>query len=282
MKSSNQTGCIIAVLIVVALCCCFALATLGGIGWLTSWRFDIDWGRPWEVFRDVDWDQPLAGGRFAEASEQTFEAGDAPAVDVDIFAGEVQIRAGEGDTVQVTVTKKANTRTNLDRIEVNLTQSDSKVRVEGRVPSLRTGNVSVEVVIVAPAGSRLDVNTGAGQIVIQDMTGEIIVDSGAGDINVTGAQGAVDLHVGAGAIHYEGSPSGRCRFDTGAGEITLRVPGDANLELDLGVGIGDVDVQGFDVAGQVSRSAVDGTIGDGSQGSIFAHSGAGSINLLSR
>lgn len=282
MESRNRSGCIIVVLILAALCCCFVAASVVGIGWLTSWRFDIDWGRPWEVFRDIDWDQPLTGGRFAESSDRTFEVGDSPAIEVDIFAGEVQIRPSEGSTVQATVTKKANSRANLDRIDVDLSQTDSKVQVTARVPSLTTGNASVEVVILAPAASRLAIKTGAGQVVIEDITGEILVSSGAGDINVLGAQGAIDLHVGAGAIHYEGNPSGRCRFDTGAGEITLRIPSESDLELEMDVGVGQVNVRGFDVSGQVSRSAIDGTIGDGSLGSIYAHTGVGSIELLSR
>ena len=50
------------------------------------------------------------------------------------------------------------------------------------------------------------------------------------------------------------------------------------LYLTVSTGMGGVDVR-YDVAGTVSPRNVRGVVGDGSQGSIYAHTGAGSIEV---
>ena len=84
---------------------------------------------------------------------------------------------------------------------------------------------------------------------------------------------------GSGGIEYQGAPQGDCRFETGSGSITLELPPDLSMEVNLDTGTGSLDV-GYDVAGTVSRKEVRGVIGDGSHGSIRAHTGAGSIHLV--
>ena len=96
-----------------------------------------------------------------------------------------------------------------------------------------------------------------------------------------GAVGPVRVDLGAGQITYEGAPSGDCRFQTGAGEIVLRLPDNPNVRIDVGTGLGSVDVD-FDVDGHVSPRSVEGVIGDGRQGSIYAHTGVGSVSVKRR
>jgi DUF4097 and DUF4098 domain-containing protein YvlB len=100
-------------------------------------------------------------------------------------------------------------------------------------------------------------------------------------MDVQGASGRVRLDTGSGRIEYEGNPSGNCRFETGSGSITLVLPGELNVEVDLDTGSGEIDVE-FGVEGQMGKGEVKGTIGDGSQGSIYAHTGSGSIDVIRR
>jgi DUF4097 and DUF4098 domain-containing protein YvlB len=160
-------------------------------------------------------------------------------------------------------------------------------------------NVSVDLEITVPPHADLDLHTGAGDIIVRDVQGDVRADSGAGDVDVrdvtgeldahTGAgsidvrraTGSVDLDTGAGSIDYRGAPQGYCRFNTGAGSIEIELPADANLELDLDTGVGDVDVDMF-VDGSQSNRKVRGIIGDGSEGEIRAHTGAGNIDVTSQ
>ena len=86
------------------------------------------------------------------------------------------------------------------------------------------------------------------------------------------------MGVGAGTILYEGTLEGDSSFSAGIGEIVLRLPQELDAKVDLSTGMGGVDVR-YDVAGTVSPRNVRGVVGDGSQGSIYAHTGAGSIEV---
>ena len=133
----------------------------------------------------------------------------------------------------------------------------------------------------APPGARLLLDTGAGTVDVRGISGPIDVNSGAGQVDLRGSRGPVSVDLGAGQITYEGALFGKNRFQTGAGEIRLRLPGDLNMEVDLSTGIGMVGVE-FDVDGLVRARNVQGVIGDGSQGSISAHTGAGGVYLEQR
>jgi DUF4097 and DUF4098 domain-containing protein YvlB len=121
-------------------------------------------------------------------------------------------------------------------------------------------------------------DTGSGGIEAQYVTGEIDAHTGSGRIEVRGGMGQARLDTGSGSIEYEGTPTGDCRFTTGSGGITLLLPADLNMVVDLQTGSGDIDL-GFDVDGRVTKRSVKGTIGSGDRGEIYAHTGSGGINL---
>ncbi|MFC2046034.1 DUF4097 domain-containing protein, partial [Chloroflexota bacterium] len=215
-----------------------------------------------------------------ERSEEAFAVSDAPSLKIDNFAGNVIVRSGENGAIQVAATRKAQSMDDLDRIQVKVSEQDGGlvIKTEG-LSSLK--GTSVDMEITAPAGTRLDAQTGAGNVDVDGITGEIDAHSGAGDLDVRGAASAASLDTGAGNIGYQGTPQGECRFETGAGNITLSLPADPNVQVDLDTGTGDIDVD-FDVDGQVSRREVLGTIGSGAQGTIYAHTGAGNIDVVRR
>jgi DUF4097 and DUF4098 domain-containing protein YvlB len=88
----------------------------------------------------------------------------------------------------------------------------------------------------------------------------------------------VRLGVGAGTVIYQGTPAGHCSFETGAGDIRIRLPARPDVRVDLGTGLGTIDVE-YDVDGSTSPRDVEGVIGDGDKASIYAHTGVGSISV---
>jgi DUF4097 and DUF4098 domain-containing protein YvlB len=218
--------------------------------------------------------------RYSETLEERFVVGDTLTLIVDNFAGDVIIRTGDGGVVDVQATKRAAREKDLDRIEVLMRDQDGELQVETDPPS-GLKNVSVDLEITVPSSSDVDLRTGAGDIIVRDLDGDVRADSGAGDVDIRGTTSTVDAHVGAGSIDYRGQPQGYCRFDTGAGTIKLRLPTDVNIAVDLDTGVGDIDVD-FDVDGRVSNRSVRGTIGTGAEGEIRASTGAGNIDLVSQ
>jgi DUF4097 and DUF4098 domain-containing protein YvlB len=91
----------------------------------------------------------------------------------------------------------------------------------------------------------------------------------------------MDAHSGAGNIGYQGTPYGDCRFETGAGNITLMLSADLNMQVEFQTGMGIIDVE-FPVDGQVTSRRVQGFIGSGDQGTIYAKTGAGNIDVIRR
>lgn len=263
MDSSNRNvWIVVAVILVIACCCILALAT-GAASWLAARASDVE---PFDL-----------GGLYRERTEETFAVGGTPTLEIDLFAGSVTIRPGESDELHVVAVKKATSRGKLDRIDVQMSgQGDGVVIKTKKLSNL--DNASVDLEITTPANTRLDVHTGAGTVDVRGIDGRIDVHSGAGTINARDISGTARLGLGAGEITYEGTPSGICSFETGAGSILIRLPADANVEVDLGTGVGSVDVD-FDLDGQVTLRGAEGVIGNGSQGSIYAHTGVGNVTL---
>jgi hypothetical protein len=263
MESKNRTVWIFVIVALVLMCCCVIAVVAAALGVYTL--------------------GPVGGGQLGEvrqSSEQSFAVGETPSLSIDNFAGQVTVVAGEPGTIRVQVTKKARGQSRLDSLAVSIVEKEDGLQIETRNSS-HLSNVSVDLEITAPADTRLDVQNGAGEVDVTDLTGDLTLHTGAGSVDVSGASGVARLDTGAGSIRYEGNPQGDCRFDTGAGSIEVYLPSDASVKVDLSTGVGDISVD-FDVAGQVSRQRVQGVVGAGSQGSIYAHTGVGSIDLRRR
>lgn len=288
MESRNRNVWIIVAIVGVVLCFCVVMA--GVIAALSA-----------RAVRTAVRDLPLVDvGTYTDSEriEQSFVAGEAPSLRIDSFAGEITIRAGESDTIRVVATKRARRTSDLGRIEIEMYEQGGGVVIRARKPG-SLNNVSVYFEVTVPSSTRLDLRTGAGKTDVQglasdmkvftgagsvelsDVVGDIEAHTGAGLIEVSQASGRMQMNTGAGAIHYQGELQGDCRFTTGAGEIRLELPADLNMEVDLSTGMGTVNV-GYAVAGQTSRRSVQGTIGTGSEGSIYGFTGVGSIEMNQR
>ncbi len=267
MEQRNRNILIAVIVAVVALCCCAAAVAAVAASVIVNRVED----------RGLDVDLFELDTYARSQVEQVFEAGEDPYLDIINFAGEITIRAGEGDTIQIVATKRASRSSALDRIYVDMTEERGQITVRTRKAD-NLGNAQVALEIIAPPGTELSLRTGAGDINVRDISGSIDARTGAGTIQVAGAAGPVRLGTGAGDIEYRGTPAGRCSFESGAGEIRLRLPADPDVRVDLGIGWGSIDV-GYDVDGSSSTRSVTGVIGDGSQATIYAHTGVGSISV---
>jgi hypothetical protein len=265
MEPKDRNVWIIVIVVLLIACCCVLAAAAGFAWWFTARIVEIG-QQPFDL-----------GGLYRERVEETFAVDDAPSLDISNFAGSVTIRSGESGIVRVVATERASSRSRLDRIELSMSGDKDRVVVKVKEPFPQS-NASVDLEITAPAGSRLNLDLGAGPVEVRDITGRIDIHNGAGTVEVRGARGAASVDVGAGQITYQGSPSGDCRFQTGVGEIILRLPAVLNMAVDASTSLGAVRVD-FPVDGAVSKSSVEGIIGDGSQGSIYAHTGIGAITL---
>jgi DUF4097 and DUF4098 domain-containing protein YvlB len=287
-KKRNVWIAVAAMLVVV---CCGTVAVAAVVaGSLADRSFD------WDFSWDAGWDEATRSE--SQRIERTFNVGNMPQLEVNNFAGSITVQAGKSDTVNVVAIKKVKRNSDLSRIEIKMSEARGGVVIQTRNPT-RLNSASVQLEITAPAGTRLDLDTGAGSVVVLNMAGDVEIDSGAGDvtlvdatgqvdahtgagsIDVRGAAGTVRLHTGAGSIDYAGAPGGNCRFNTGAGDIRLVLPASLRAQVDLDTGTGTINV-GFNVDGRVTKRHVQGSIDAGDQGTIQADTGTGNIDLIRR
>lgn len=262
---SNRTIWIILGAILVIACCCLLAAAVALL---------------FVANRTVDLSGPdLSPTSVSDALERTFDIGAGPLLQVDNFAGAINVTAGETGVIRVVATRRAQGRGDLDNMRVEYNQLDNGLHIVTSLPSARVSNRSIDLDIEVPAGARVVVDCGAGPVVVHGVTGELDLHTGAGEVIATGAGGGGRLDTGAGAVRYEGEPTGDLSLHTGAGEIVIALPSGANVNLDLSTGIGEVDVDAFAVAGDVSPRSVEGTIGSGGP-TITAGAGAGSIRVV--
>jgi hypothetical protein len=268
MERRTRNVWIIIIVVAVLLCLCAALITAVVA---TGAFFSV-----FPVSREGGF------GRVTESSERSYPVGQAPLLEIDNFAGNLTVRTGESGQIRAIVEKRAGSRAALERVSVDWEQGDNGLRVRTSRSGTLAANESVDLEVFVPADTRLVLDTGAGNIRVEGVQGEIRAHTGAGNIDVGRAAGPIRLETGAGNIDYDGGPRGEARFDTGAGNITLRLPLDTSAKVDLQAGIGNISLGGFDVEGDTSGKDIQGTIGTGEQATIRAETGAGNISLVRR
>lgn len=265
-------------LAVLGLAVCAVIVVALGVGLATTPLFHVGFGTGVQ-----------------ETATSTYNVGPMSNLQVDDFAGNLTVRTGGSGVIQVVATKKASSSTQLAQIQVNITPQDGGVVIK-TTKSLGFSSGSVNLDITIPADTRVTAHTGAGNVEVQGVSVSVSVDTGAGNVQITNISGPVDAHTGAGNINvqgttanvraqtgagnvqYSGTPQGTIDLETGAGNVEAAIPANANVQVNLTTGLGNVNTT-FSVSGQVNRQSVVGTIGSGQEGTITAHSGIGNVDL---
>ncbi len=128
------------------------------------------------------------------------------------------------------------------------------------------------------------VKAGSGDIEIEEVgAGDVDIRTGSGNITVNGIHGGFHAESGSGDIHGNGSPSNMWSVRTGSGNVTLRVPSDANFDVDISTSSGTVAL-GHPVTTTVqgriqeSRKSVVGKVGSGGP-VVSVRTGSGDVRV---
>ncbi len=191
-----------------------------------------------------DESNPSSPPRFSARSDSSFVVGAGGVLQINDFAGNINVTTGAANAVDIVAVKWARKESNLDQLDLEMLTDADTVRVTTANP-LGLSNAWVDVDATIPP----------------DMLPWI--QAGAADIT------------------YVGPAAGQCSFMAGAGNIWINLPPSANVALELSVGAGTIQV-GFPVVGQVEDRVVDGVIGTGADGKITATLGAGNIIIASQ
>jgi DUF4097 and DUF4098 domain-containing protein YvlB len=222
-------------------------------------------------------------------------------------SGDIQIRTGQNDRVQVIGRISAGySRENPD------SPAERVRRIEQAPPIVQNGNVigigetrgddlynnvSISYELLVPANTQLSASTGSGDQSIGSVNGAIDARTGSGNIRIDRTGGSLHARTGSGNIRV-GSVGGEIQaqtgsgdvdvtqmtradvtVQTGSGDVILRLPTDAAYTLDASTGSGSINTaQPITMQGRIRRNRIQGTVrGGGNQ--VRVKTGSGSIDI---
>lgn len=200
--------------------------------------------------------------------------------------GDLEIRVG--NTTSVVANLRASSQELLDRIEINIDESNSRVVIDTELPNrIRRGHASVDYVVTLPAGVELNrATTVNGDVDITDIEGDIKAQTVNGDINADNLSGDIDLETVNGGIDASfltmgGSDS--IKMDTVNGSIVVDIPANADVTVEAENMNGGLSVDDMTIVKQHKNrwgpgKSVEATNGSGSA-RMVAESVNGSIKI---
>ncbi len=172
-------------------------------------------------------------------------------VTVDNISGETRVSSGSGD------------------LKIN--------SVKGTlVAQTGSGNIRAEGV-----AGEVVANSGSGNVEVHQIgvSGNVRAETGSGNIRLQGVKGSLRADAGSGDIQAEGEPTGDWRLGAGSGNITLRVPAQANFNLDARTSSGSLNVKRqVTMQGTMAHNHIQGKVGNGGV-LLDVHTGSGDIEL---
>jgi len=128
-----------------------------------------------------------------------------------------------------------------------------KIRVHHAAGEVMVQNVDGDLTVDHHAGTlearntrgSLFLDTGSGHVTVNDAEGEVRIDTGSGGVEVAGVKGPL-LHIdtGSGAVDVSGAEVDRLVADTGSGGVRLENIRAGSLNVDTGSGSVSVDLAG--------------------------------------
>jgi hypothetical protein len=128
----------------------------------------------------------------------------------------------------------------------------------------RSGNGRVRV---SGTAGEVEATSGNGEVTVENVRGPVTANSGNGDVRVTTVQGPVSARSGNGDLLVRMTQvraDADMEFTTGNGRIEVTVPADFNADIDASTGNGGIRTDfPIQVSGRISKTRLRGTIGQG-------------------
>lgn len=181
---------------------------------------------------------------------KTFKVNSGGTLEIEADRGTVDVRPTASGEVRievervVSVEREEEAKAILQMHKLDMVQKGESVMLTSRVEERRfswrdwKGNdkMRINIVVEAPEAFNVMILTGAGNILVGDLLGELDVRSGAGNIEIGDIEGSVRVVSGSGTV-YIGHVEGEADVHTGAGDIELAsIAGAATI----GTGAGNV------------------------------------------
>jgi hypothetical protein len=207
-------------------------------------------------------------------------------------SGDITLKKASGTEVKVEVKHSYDD----NEFSAEMEQGSSQLTLEEKFSNgSHSGNSRWTLEI--PDNTRIKLNTGSGDITIDQLTLDVKSNSGSGDVMLTGVKGEIDFNTGSGEIELNevdgevslNTGSGTIRASKGTGSYSFNA-GSGKIKLDqlkgdfsINVGSGDIDAKAVTLTGSSSFNSGSGnarvTLGSALDYSISVNSGSGNSTL---
>jgi DUF4097 and DUF4098 domain-containing protein YvlB len=160
--------------------------------------------------------------RFKEDFHGTFPLNAGGTVAVESFNGSVEVFAWDQNSVEVSATKYASTREQLDALKIDVAAtSPASVRIRTIRPSGWHGNMGARYTIRVPRRVQLDsITTSNGAVRVEGIDGAAHLRTSNGTIRTTKVHGELDAHTSNGSIEAQ-DQDGNANLHTSNGAIRV-------------------------------------------------------------
>jgi len=221
----------------------------------------------------------VSGSLFASVTEEetfTFELDHGGRFSLANVNGSVTVTGTRGNQVEIVATKKADKQSDLDNIEIEISNSSDEVIVETEIGksnswfSFGNNSGSVRYEVTVPADSLLDsIDTVNGDVFISGVSGKVVAESVNGDLEIQDLVDDANLSTVNGNIDAEFKKlEGRqdVKAETVNGSVEVTLPADADVKVSADTLNGSINARDFNLATDKGfvGSDLNGEIGDGS------------------
>ncbi|MCC6319027.1 MAG: DUF4097 family beta strand repeat protein [Gemmatimonadaceae bacterium] len=165
------------------------------------------------------------------------------------------------------------------RLRVSSGSGDVSVTTAATEARVASGNGKVRVNGIR---GRVEVSSGNGAVTVDDVTGPVSANSGNGDVSIGTVNGPVSASSGNGDILVSMdrlTGTGDLEFTSGNGRIEVTVPTDFSAEVQASTGNGRITTDfPIQLVGRISPTRLRGTIGDGRR-KLTMTTGNGSMEI---
>lgn len=290
--STNRALWIVLAILAISVCCCIALLT----GSLLAGLIASSTPQAFRGFEDFG-----AFGGFGQVTasrdfSRSFTVDTPAELVVDVNVGRVDVKVGEGNAIEVQGKveayglTQADAEGNLDRVQLDATQSGQTVRVTGMWPQpgeefrLQSPRITLEITV--PRDTAVGVTMDVGDISVEETRGNVRIQSDVGRVQVENVEviDSLEITTDVAEVDYEGAltEGAGYRMESDVGSITMDIPEDSSFRIDASSDLGSVDVD-FDVVGETTQGfankTVQGTVGENPETLLILRSNVGAISV---
>ncbi len=222
------------------------------------------------------------GADYVEQSQYSFPVKSGGTLTTDNAFASIEISSWAKGEVNVTVEKRSEfldegrARRAFDDIEVRTEKRDDDVHISVDGPdSNRRNRVTVSITVRVPERYHLDLKASGGDIVIDDLRGDVRARSSGGDVVMGNIRESnVDVRTSGGDIRLESSDADS-RMKTSGGDVRIENAGGRTVVQTSG---GDIQIEHADGDVDVRTSGGDIEI-ENTAGKLTATSSGGDIDI---